>query len=118
MITLVPSAGLANRIRAISSARCLADETGHDLTVIWQNHRRLAAPTARRVLDAFGNVDRHELGQRGQPTTELVTELSPLQRKILALFDVPPNSYGHRRAAGGKKATTSGRKKSRRVEPQ
>jgi hypothetical protein len=43
MITLVPSAGLANRIRAISSARCLADETGHDLTVIWKNHRHLAS---------------------------------------------------------------------------
>lgn len=38
MITLVTDAGLANRIRAISSARCLADETGHDLTVIWENN--------------------------------------------------------------------------------
>jgi transposase len=68
---------------------------------LYHENRASKAPTARRVLDAFGNVLRHELRQRGQPNTELVTELSPLQQEILALLEVPLHSYGHRPRSGG-----------------
>ena len=53
MITLVTDAGLANRIRAISSARCFADETGHDLTVIWESNAN-AACTFHELFEPSG----------------------------------------------------------------
>lgn len=53
-------------------------------------------PTARRVLDLFDNVQRHTLTIGEQPPAELVTELSPLQRKILKLLKIPSQEYGRR----------------------
>ena len=54
-------------------------------------------PTARRVLDLFDNMQRHTLSLAGQPPTELLTEFSPLQRKLLRLR---PEDYRHRQCAG------------------
>jgi len=53
-------------------------------------------PTARRVLDLFDNVQRHTLTIGDQPSAELVTELSPLQRRILKLLRLAPPAYGRR----------------------
>lgn len=64
---------------------------------LYHENRACKAPTARRILDAFGNVQRHELHQpRPAPSLELVTELSPLQRQILELLDFSPDGYGRR----------------------
>jgi transposase len=51
-------------------------------------------PTAPRVFDAFDNVQRHDLAADGQERAVLVTELSPLQRKVLKLLGHPPEQYG------------------------
>jgi transposase len=51
-------------------------------------------PTASRVFDAFDNLQRHELATGGQQRTVMVTELSPLQRKILTLLGYPTEHYG------------------------
>jgi hypothetical protein len=52
--------------------------------------------TARRVFDLFDNVQRHTLSLAGQPPVELVTEFSPLQRKLLKLLRLRPQEYGRR----------------------
>jgi transposase len=51
-------------------------------------------PTAPRVFDAFDNVQRHSLAEEGQKCAVLITELSPLQRKILKLLGHAPEQYG------------------------
>jgi len=52
-------------------------------------------PTARRLIDLFGNVQRHTLTANKHPDTVFVTDLSSLQRKILKLFRLPATTYGH-----------------------
>jgi transposase len=51
-------------------------------------------PTAPRVFDAFDNVQRHDLATDGTQHAVLITELSPLQRKILKLLGHSPEQYG------------------------
>jgi transposase len=51
-------------------------------------------PTAPRVFDAFDNVQRHDLATDGTQRAVLITELSPLQRKILKLLGHSPEQYG------------------------
>jgi len=51
-------------------------------------------PTAARVLEAFDNVQRHVLTRPDGHDESLITELSPLQRKILKLLGISPDSYG------------------------
>jgi hypothetical protein len=51
-------------------------------------------PTARRILDLFENVQRHEMTTRQGASVVLVTELTPLQRKILKLLGLRPEAYG------------------------
>jgi len=51
-------------------------------------------PTARRLIDLFETIQRHELHQPGQPPTTLVTELSPLHRRLLRVLGVPATNYG------------------------
>ena len=46
-------------------------------------------PTARRVIDLFEEVQRHELQVEGQPPVPFTTELSRLQRQILGLLGMP-----------------------------
>ncbi len=52
-------------------------------------------PTARRLIDLFGNVQRHALTTNKRCDTVFVTDLSTLQCRILKLFRLPANSYGH-----------------------
>jgi transposase len=52
-------------------------------------------PTARRVIDLFENIERHEWVTPEGNKTVLVTKLSKLQRKILRLLGLDPKTYGH-----------------------
>jgi transposase len=61
---------------------------------LYPERRPAKAPSARRILDAFENVQRHELSARGRPITTLRTELNARQRKILRLLQMDPRSYG------------------------
>jgi hypothetical protein len=46
------------------------------------------------VFEAFDNVQRHHLAEGGQQRAMMVTELSPLQRKILELLGHSSEHYG------------------------
>jgi hypothetical protein len=52
-------------------------------------------PTARRAMELFAVVQRHEwLTGTGLPQV-MVTELTPLQRRLLHLYGLRTNAYGH-----------------------
>ena len=69
---------------------------------LYPEGRPCRQPTARRVFDLFDNVQRHTLSIEGQSPTELVTEFSPLQRKLLKLLRLPHQEYGRRASANDK----------------
>jgi len=53
------------------------------------------AEDARRVLDLFEPVQRHTLQQGRGPTEVMVTDLTPVQRRLLKLLNLPAKHYGH-----------------------
>ena len=61
---------------------------------LYPEERKCRAPTTRRVLDLFDNVERHELKtSRSKSPTVFVTELSDLQKTVLQLLQVSENDY-------------------------
>ena len=75
-------------------------EKGLNSLPLYHENRASKRPTARRVLDAFGNIQRHVLVQPGSRVpVELITELSPLQQQILDLLDFPQDSFGRKPAS-------------------
>jgi transposase len=50
-------------------------------------------PTVRRLIEVFEDVQRHELKEKAKPVVRFTTELSPLQRTILRLLDIPQTAY-------------------------
>ena len=67
---------------------------GIEALPMYPEGRPCRRPTARRLIDLFEPTQRHELHQPGQPPTTLVTELSPLHRRLLRLLGVPATNYG------------------------
>ncbi len=61
---------------------------------LYPEGRACRAPTARRVLDVFEAIQRHELLQGGEPVETYVTELRPLHRQLLKFLGVAIRSYG------------------------
>jgi transposase len=53
---------------------------------LYPEGRACRRPTARRLIDVFEEVQRHELSAEGQAVVSFTTELTPLQRKILRLL--------------------------------
>lgn len=62
---------------------------------LYPEGRACRRPCARRILDLFDNIQRHELREPKRTPEIMVTELSPIQRKMLKLLGVSPRSYGH-----------------------
>ena len=61
---------------------------------VYPEDRGSAAPTAARVLDIFTGLARHHLiDEHGRLVQTFQPELSPLQRQILDLLDVPETAY-------------------------
>lgn len=60
---------------------------------LYPEGRPCKAPSARRVLDIFEPIQRHRLVAKGQ-THIFCSELSDLQRTVLALLGIPANRYG------------------------
>jgi transposase len=50
-------------------------------------------PTVRRLIEIFEDVQRHRLKGETEPAVMLTTELTPLQRKILRLLEIPQSAY-------------------------
>jgi transposase len=59
---------------------------------LYPEARACRRPTARRVIDLFEDVQRHDLETAGQPAVVFLTELTRLQRSILRLMGMP-NAY-------------------------
>lgn len=53
---------------------------------LYSEERACRHPSARRVIDLFEDVQRHMLSKGNEAPIEFVTELTPLQRKILRLL--------------------------------
>ena len=69
------------------------EREGIEALPMYPEGRPCRRPTARRLIDLFEPIQRHDLHQPGQPPTTLVTELSPLHRRLLRLLGVPATSY-------------------------
>jgi transposase len=68
---------------------------GIEALPLYPEGRSCRSPTARRILDLFEDVQRHELHSGNGPPTVMVTQLTPLQRKILKLLGLSRENYGH-----------------------
>lgn len=69
------------------------ERSGMESLPLYPEGRPCRRPTARRVIDLFEDVQRHELKAAGQPPVIFTTELTRLQRKILRLLGMP-GAYG------------------------
>jgi transposase len=67
--------------------------SGYEAIPMYPEHRACQAPTTRRVLDIFENIQRHALSGDGTSQT-FVTQLTPLQRQIVNWFQLSPKKYG------------------------
>jgi transposase len=56
---------------------------------LYPEGRACRRPTARRVIDLFEEVQRHELIVADQPPVSFTTDLTQLQRKVLRLLGMP-----------------------------
>ena len=59
---------------------------------LYPEGRACRAPSARRIIDLFENIQRHELKQKGRLEI-LVTQLTPLQKKVLKLLGMSTCHY-------------------------
>ena len=62
---------------------------GAESLPLYPEGRACRRPTARRVIDLFEDVQRHELTAEGQTTVVFSTELTRLQRRVLRLLGMP-----------------------------
>ena len=68
---------------------------GVDSLPLYPEGRPCRWPTARRVLDLFESIQRHTFTHGKRPAEILVTDLTPVQRRLLTLLGLPPKHYGH-----------------------
>ena len=61
---------------------------------LYPEGRPCRCPTTRKLIDLFEPVQRHTLAMRGKSQTPFVTDLTPLQRQILNLLQIPATTYG------------------------
>ncbi len=67
---------------------------GMESLPIYPEHRECKAPTTRRTLDLFDNIERHVLTMPGGASpTKFATELSEAQELVLQLLQVPGDDY-------------------------
>jgi transposase len=65
------------------------ERSGVESLALYPEGRACRRPTARRVIDLFEDVQRHELKAKGQPVVVFTTELTRLQRQVLRLLGMP-----------------------------
>ncbi len=64
-----------------------------DCLPLYPEGRQCRRPTTRKLIDLFEPVQRHTLTAQGRDATTFVTELTPLQRRILKLLRIPASRY-------------------------
>jgi transposase len=62
---------------------------------MYPENRPCLAPSARRLIDLFENIQHHTLCVGKKTPVVLTTELTRTQRQILKLLRVPAGNYGH-----------------------
>jgi hypothetical protein len=65
------------------------EHEGVESLPLYPEARACRRPTARRVIDLFEDIQRHELAERGRTAVVFTTELTRLQRKVLRLLRMP-----------------------------
>jgi len=60
---------------------------------LYPEFRNCPAPSAERILEIFGHVDRHHLVHDDEVLQTFEPELTPLQHKVLDLLHVPATVY-------------------------
>ncbi len=65
------------------------EQTGTESLPLYPEGRPCRRPTARRILDLFDDVQRHELTTDAKTTTLFTTELTRVQRQVLRLLGIP-----------------------------
>ncbi len=61
---------------------------------LYPEERDCKAPTTRRIIDLFENIQLHELqSSQSSPPLRFATELSELQRLVLRLLSMPESDY-------------------------
>ncbi len=70
------------------------DQEGLAELPLYPEGRPCRAPTTRRIVDLFENIQRHELIRSDGQKDILVTELSPLQKRVLELLEIRASTYG------------------------
>ena len=65
------------------------EREGVESLPLYPEGRACRRPTARRLIDLFEDVQRHELAERGRTAVVFTTELTRLQRRILRLLGMP-----------------------------
>jgi transposase len=65
------------------------EDTGIESLPLYPEGRACRRPTARRLIDVFEDVQRHELTEGKRPAVVFTTELTRLQRNVLRLLGMP-----------------------------
>ena len=65
------------------------ERAGVENLPLYPEGRACRRPTARRVIDLFEDVQRHELTAEGHAAVVFTTELTRLQRRVLRLLGMP-----------------------------
>jgi len=60
---------------------------------LYPEGRACRAPSTRRIIDLFENIQRHELSQKGMNPKILVTQLTPVQEKVIKLCGLTIRLY-------------------------
>jgi len=60
---------------------------------LYPEGRACRFPTVRRLIEVFEDVQRHRLRVGAEPAVMFTTKLSPLQRTVLRLLDIPQSVY-------------------------
>jgi len=69
-------------------------ESGIESLPLYPEERDCRAPTTRRIIDFFSNVQQHTLKSSAKAkAANFATELSELQQQILELLNVPTSDY-------------------------
>ena len=67
--------------------------TGVESRRLYPEGRVCRYPTVRRLIEVVEDVQRHRLEVGTKPAVVFTTKLSPLQRTILRLLDLPQSAY-------------------------
>jgi len=70
-------------------------EAGVKSLPLYPEDRPCSRPTTHRLIELFEPIQRHELSCEGGDPYVMVTELTPVQRRVIELLGLSPDRYGY-----------------------